>query len=297
MAIVHDPSHRIANNLELALKHSGQWLYALTMSLVYNLHWGPWNGCRWQHEAKAAVRDLCAVFKAGDALGRWAGPKILDDWGEGHRIHEDGIMEEVWNRLPTTRTFQCRLKKCSLTRWMGWLDAAADHDSGWHSRAVVYCFMGLSHGWLRKTTKSFDLTSLVKRTGGARPSEPAKKSTASHCQPIEVARSVLQNNMHIAVHALLEDGFRERARMICDVMSPARLLHGVSVKECRSAETTMAYYSRCSTGENWVPCLSDIVQTLQTGDLLERWGLVTTISAWHGTGSSTSMTVLHNAWP
>lgn len=44
VAVVHDPAHRIANNLELALKGAGLWLFVLTMGVVYNLHWGPWGG-------------------------------------------------------------------------------------------------------------------------------------------------------------------------------------------------------------------------------------------------------------
>ena len=48
-AILRDPSHRLHNDLELALKGSKLWIFVLTMMVCFNLHWGPWEGCRWQH--------------------------------------------------------------------------------------------------------------------------------------------------------------------------------------------------------------------------------------------------------
>ena len=57
LAILRDPVRTIATNLELAFKHYWQWLFVLMMTVVYNLHWGSWVGCRWQHEGVAAVQD------------------------------------------------------------------------------------------------------------------------------------------------------------------------------------------------------------------------------------------------
>ena len=59
------------NDLELALKGSKLWVFVLTMMVCYNLHWGPWEGCRYQHEAAAAIKELVSVMKAGDVPSSW----------------------------------------------------------------------------------------------------------------------------------------------------------------------------------------------------------------------------------
>eukprot|EP00974_Lingulodinium_polyedra_P030574 2944188-Lingulodinium_polyedra.AAC.1 len=63
--------------------------------------------------------------------------------------------------------------------------------------------------------------------------------------------------------------------MLVDILEAPRLLHGNSLKECRSQDTTLAYYRRMATGEAWCPVLQAMVQTLERGHCLERWGLET----------------------
>ena len=113
------------------------------MMVCFNLHWGPWEGCRWQHEAAGAIKELVSVMQSGDHLSSWLTPEILSDWGELDRRHEEDIEQEVWSRVPFSETFSCRGPKCSLTRWMGWLDAACAFDKGWHSRLAAYIINGL----------------------------------------------------------------------------------------------------------------------------------------------------------
>ena len=75
---------------------------------------------------------------------------MLHEWGESDRSLEPGIEEAIWNRLPETPSFTQRLQKRSLTGWMGWLNAAKEHDKAWHSRAAACMFMGFVHGWMKQ---------------------------------------------------------------------------------------------------------------------------------------------------
>ena len=167
VAVLGDPAHRMHNDLELALKESKQWSFVITMMVVYNLHWGPWSGCKWQHEASAAIREMCTACSAGDPMGEWLTPLIADDWGEASGPLDDDALADIWSRLPSSDTFTTRGTRCSLTRWMGWLDAAAAHDKGWHSRLAAYIFMGLSHGWLTKESKQFLLQPLLQKSSSS----------------------------------------------------------------------------------------------------------------------------------
>lgn len=207
--------------------------------------------------------------------GQVDGPLILDDWGESDRAQEPGIEDEIFDRLPDTRAFTCRLTRCNLTRWMGWLDAAKDHDSSWHSRAAAYLFMGIAHGWATKTPKGFSIQSLVLKTGGLAAKEPAKSSTGAKADPLQQARTQCQNGMHLSLHALLEPGFRGRVRMIVDILEPPRRLHGEATKHCRNGETTARYYAEAATGELWAPVLTAMARTFDQGEKLERWGVMT----------------------
>ena len=96
--------------------------------------------------ARDAVKELKAMIKFKDV---------------------ENIESEVWDRVPTSDTFACRGPKCSLTRWMGWLDAARSFDAGWHSRLAAYIFQGLAQGWLSLDGKNLQLQDLVKKAGTA----------------------------------------------------------------------------------------------------------------------------------
>ena len=111
LAILLDPAHRIAKNSELDVKNAVQWLFVLTMSVLYNLHWGSWGGCRWQHEVAAAVKDLIQVRRGPDVLGQWVALQILHEWGESDRSLEPAIEKAIGNHLPETPAFTQRLQK------------------------------------------------------------------------------------------------------------------------------------------------------------------------------------------
>ena len=61
----------------------GLWVYVLTKLVRFNLHWRPWEGCRYQHEAAAAILELVSCMKAGDVFSSWLTPEILGDWVSG----------------------------------------------------------------------------------------------------------------------------------------------------------------------------------------------------------------------
>ena len=141
--------------------------------------------------------------------------------------------------------------------------------------------MGLSNGWMTKANNTFTLAPMIRKVAGEAGAEPPKRTTARGQDPLQRAREVCNNAMHISVHALLEPGCRERARMIPDLLAAPRLYHGRSTKGCRSPASTLEYYARAATGTGWAPVLQAMVETLKHGDLVECWGLETQTADMH----------------
>eukprot|EP00974_Lingulodinium_polyedra_P023678 2288515-Lingulodinium_polyedra.AAC.1 len=95
------------------------------------------------------------------------------------------------------------MPKSSLTRWMGWLDASSAFEEAWHSRLAAYLFMGMTHGWLSRSSKSLSLQALMPKAGETA-AEPPKAKTARKDDPLAQARKICQNARHISAHALME---------------------------------------------------------------------------------------------
>ena len=89
--VLPDPSHRVWNDCQLALKAAKLWGLTMVMSKVFSLDHGPWADAKWYEQSKeaadvylAATGCSCPLFQ--ELLGR-----ILSDTGDASRIAEQGI--------------------------------------------------------------------------------------------------------------------------------------------------------------------------------------------------------------
>jgi hypothetical protein len=72
LALLMDPSHRCARDLNLAYSDADCWGSILLMSSCWNLNFGPWNGSKW-HKELASVANThsrthtaatCSLFQS-----------------------------------------------------------------------------------------------------------------------------------------------------------------------------------------------------------------------------------------
>eukprot|EP00974_Lingulodinium_polyedra_P097626 9463604-Lingulodinium_polyedra.AAC.1 len=86
--VVADPSHRVANDLNLALGGAGFWEVVLVSSIAFNLHVGPFQGAAWWRHCQEAGQEflLQAKENGGDALLHAFLPRIAQERGETQRL-------------------------------------------------------------------------------------------------------------------------------------------------------------------------------------------------------------------
>lgn len=81
LATIVDTCHRTPNDCKLADVECGWWSFVLTMVPVYNLHWGPWKGCKWQQDAKQALVEMGSFVKPSGQFFSWIAQRIRRDFG------------------------------------------------------------------------------------------------------------------------------------------------------------------------------------------------------------------------
>ena len=93
-----DPFHRCWNDVKLALMASGQFWAVLLCRVVFNLPYGPWEGCAWYEKLKAAAADLVDALPLDGPIWEEFYPLICRDFGElalGTPAHKAKIFKQA----------------------------------------------------------------------------------------------------------------------------------------------------------------------------------------------------------
>jgi len=142
--MLRDPSHREWNDVKNALKSTGLWGTILETTLCFNAAYGPWDSAAWWKAAREASLQYIGVaaHARGDPLLEFLQPLIAAD-----RSQDAVLLPAGAGRLEA-QDFASKGPKVSLTRWFGWMDAAAWHLPRWHSHLAVLLYMGVQLGHL-----------------------------------------------------------------------------------------------------------------------------------------------------
>ena len=114
---VYDTFHRQWNDLAGAVTASGNMGHVMCFLVVCNAMHGPWQSTAFFNEVKEGARSLLEIMTSEDPLLTQLLPDILRDSGEEHRLTEEGIAEEVLQRLRQANFLARRGEKISTSRW------------------------------------------------------------------------------------------------------------------------------------------------------------------------------------
>ena len=147
--MLRDPSHREWNDVKNALKSAGLWENILETTLCFNAAYGPWDSAAWWKAAREASLQYIGVAacSGGDPLLDFLQPLIAAD-----RSQDAVLLPAGAGRLEAA-DFASKGPKVSLTRWFGWMDAAAWHLPRWHSHLAVLLYMGVQLGTLQSAAE------------------------------------------------------------------------------------------------------------------------------------------------
>ena len=65
---IRDPLHREWNDLKLAVSRTSLWWVITTTMLLYNLAYGPWEGCTWFQQMCEGIENLLETATPSDPL-------------------------------------------------------------------------------------------------------------------------------------------------------------------------------------------------------------------------------------
>jgi hypothetical protein len=269
--VLPDPSHRVWNDCQLALKGCKLWSLTMVMAKIFSLDQGPWEEARWfQQSAEAAKVYMstadgtsCSLFQ--EMLGR-----ILADSGDKDRIAEEGIAEEIWQSVPDA--FKSKMPKVSMTRWFSWVHSADAMLRNWHRRLLVYLFISLAEGWVQHESAA-DFLKVVSKSDPKPGEDPEAIPTARDLPELQELRRKCKNSLQMTTTMLMDAGLRQLVQGIVLVLSPCMAWHTKQLKELQSASAACRWYELEACG-------SSLDTLLEIAGLLSDTGFWQQVGMW-----------------
>lgn len=272
---LYDPSHRAPNDVFLALKKAGQYIYILLMGITFNCNHGPFGRGGFGQGLKTAAEEL--VGKVGNPkseLFTYFLDCIARDMGEEGRQHDEVWQQETFASIATCRGIATKGPKLQLTRWDSWSVCCDFFDSIWHRRLVVLLYYCLSHGFLDGSALSKTLVlkgeraSAVAAVDGAETGAERKKAVAS-------VRSLGKNTVHTTMLILAASWpLQRRMRLIMKLVEPIRKWSSWQARTIKDARGALSYYVKMA-GPFALEALICILKSLLDVMSLQRMGFFT----------------------
>jgi hypothetical protein len=281
ICVVNDPSHRVYNDLCLAIKACNLWWVVVLTRVAFNMSYGPFDGGAWLAQAKSSVSELFKHLRRHDPLKHFFLNNIAGDHGLEDRLREDGMEEELLSRVQYSDAFRRKNEHCALARWMSWISCAVAYLPSWHSRLWVYLWWGLTHGWARKGAGGNPIVRpLTKRARNDADDDMVEQTMRERDESDESMWKRCKNTMHVVIHILADGHIFRLVRMIVTLSGPLRQWHGTQNVETRSFDSSAEFYAAAAAGGSWFTALLDTLKLLYSVDSLSYIGLRLTLDAY-----------------
>ena len=149
-----DPFHRCWNDCKLALLRSGQYWVVLLARVVFNLPYGPWEGCAWFEKLKSSAAGSLQLLPVDGPIWKAFYPLVASDRNKavaGTRLHKEAVLREA-----ATDSVSCKGPKMALNRWFGYVECIRPHLKDWNARLLWVLLVGMRLG-LYRDHKEFPL--------------------------------------------------------------------------------------------------------------------------------------------
>ena len=211
----------------------------MAMMTAFNTPLTPYGEGRRSVEAREAMADWKAHADCQtDPIFNDLFVKILQDRGEQHRLHEDGVREEIWADLVGHAMWQKEATKCNMTRFMSLVQRFEEEDSVWHSRLAGWLYLAITTGVLKNSTLASSLAT-VKNAREAALDERAPMNRAK--KELEKLRASSKNALHFGILLYSDFDNKVRQRIIRCIAAPVRRWHADQNETLRSVPATVKW--------------------------------------------------------
>lgn len=195
-------------------------------TLLFNLKIGPFDSAAWWRQGKEGVAEYAELADDDDPLPMAFLDDIADERNERDRIHEASFRQEIIRGPP--ELLQSKGCKVPRSRWLHFVDIAAEHDVVWSSRLLALLYMGLRTGYVN-SDGGLKFRLQLSRGGAASSShaEPPRATTSGRALGVlSVLRPNSKNTMHVATCLCLERYLKVHNRIVTTMAEPSRRWHG-----------------------------------------------------------------------
>ena len=135
-----DVFHRCWNDLKAGMRKAGLWRMVLSLSISYNLPYGPYNSGQWHHRKAQAAKDFFARHGPHDEAFTSYVPWICWEMGEPEPSFPED-MEALWERIQDAPHWTRKGPLVKLMRWLSFFQSAHYYKHDHFALKMV-----LSHG-------------------------------------------------------------------------------------------------------------------------------------------------------
>jgi hypothetical protein len=283
---VHDPWHRIWNDLKGGLVGAGVWPVVLEMIVVMNTRAGPFESSAFFQTIKGAMEEMARVSGDSNPFFQSFYEGICFDWNLtadmdfGTREHQ----RKVWRLLAAARCFKVKGTLVKWGRWCSFFDVGNEFRQNWSALLPAMFSHGFRSGWWSCVDESplcGDARQDAALAGGLEfvGSEPSRAQGSEAAAPrtvkesnraIKHIRSEHRNTLHLASSVLANFVTKRLFLMILEVCEPVRADMGLAMSAMgESRRGGLEMYLSWAKGE-YNQVMARTWATLVDADVLRR---------------------------
>ena len=250
-----DPFHRCWNDLKAAMKKCGFWRMVLSLSVSYNLPYGPFTSGQWHSRKLQAARDFFEHTAPHDEAFTSYVPYISWELNQPEPSNNEELVE-LWEKVQDAPHWNCKGPLVKLMRWLNFFQSANYYKGDHFALKMV-----LTHGDLKGMDGSSDedmssLTAMEQK----KVLEEKSKSARAELQELKKKKG----NWAVAAKVLTKANIQQKD-ILCIVCRAACTHHSEEARELLTADQIQAHSVKAATGQGWAQEL--VLWLLQYGFL------------------------------
>jgi hypothetical protein len=264
LVLLPDPNHRIWNDIKTACQRATRfwWKTLVSLTLVFNLNYGPFGKGHWFDKKKAFFEDWKDKASVNDALFQKYAPRIAED----NDLPAPETPEQFHHLLELVKCMKSFVQKGPLVkmmRWFSWWVSAEFYKKELHAvKMILEAFM-LDHGDVGEDDVS--LRDPVAPNAN-------EKHTKESAQAELNALKKQHGSWYTAFHCITEEN-RWNMRALLRAVSPLWTTHTWRVENVKTPELVLKYAEFMAAG-GWQRELVKLVnETLHDRVCLQSLGI------------------------
>ena len=266
LLLIGDFSHRVWNDVELALHHSALWRICLLAIVMLNADHGPWGNAKWWEEAQSGVQEYLRVASTSCPLFQTHLPNICHERSEPELQFQENRVADLFASLPDA--VSRKFPKVGMSRWFQFFDAMEPFLAVWSQRLLIYQFLCI-HLDLWKGG-SVHALKIPLRKGVDE--ELEKTTTSDDREAVRKLRKSCRNTLEFVTCLLADRFFWSLNKGLCAILRPLRIWFGQTNKQNRSSKESLQFFVAMSVGHSVKP-LQEMWQILHSRALAQDVGL------------------------